>query len=186
MKTQKQLLRLFGLLIIVGLMSCSSEKEEESSTETTNQLTSNVKHPAWSKDAVIYEVNIRQHTEAGTFKAFEKDIPRLKALGIDILWLMPIHPVGEENRKGTLGSYYAVKDYKAINPEFGTAADFRSLIKTAHENDMKLIIDWVANHTAWDHVWTTEHVDWYNLTADGGFQPPVADWADVIDLNYDN
>lgn len=186
MKTQKQLLGLTAFLVIFTLLGCSSEQKEEENTTETSALTSTVKHPAWSKDAVIYEVNIRQHTQEGTFEAFEKDIPRLKNMGIDILWLMPIHPVGEENRKGSLGSYYAVKDYKAVNPEFGTEADLRSLINTAHENEMKVIIDWVANHTAWDHVWTKEHKEWYNLTEDGGFQPPVEDWADVIDLNYMN
>lgn len=107
-------------------------------------------------------------------------------MGVDILWLMPIHPVGEENRKGSLGSYYAVKDYKAVNPEFGTKEDLRSLIQLAHENEMKVIIDWVANHTAWDHIWTKDHKDWFTLTEDGGFMPPVEDWSDVIDLNYDN
>jgi len=186
MKTQKQLLALVSLFVILAFLGCSGDQKETVSTAIAEPLTSAVKHPAWSKDAVIYEVNIRQHTPEGTFSAFENDIPRLKELGIDILWLMPIHPVGEENRKGSLGSYYAVKDYTAINPEFGNAADLQSLIQTAHANEMKVIIDWVANHTAWDHVWTKEHKEWYNLTEDGGFMPPVADWSDVIDLNYEN
>lgn len=186
MKRQKQVIALLGAFVFMILFACSSEKNESEEKTTSESLTSSVKHPSWSKDAVIYEVNIRQHTQEGTFKAFEKDIPRLKKMGIDILWLMPVNPVGQKNKKGTLGSYYSVKDYKAVNPEFGTAEDLKSLIETAHNNEMKVIIDWVANHTAWDHVWTEEHKDWYNLTEDGGFMPPVEDWADVIDLNYDN
>lgn len=143
-------------------------------------------HPEWSKDAVIYEVNIRQHTLEGTFNAFSEDIPRLKAMGIDILWIMPIHPVGEKNRKGNLGSYYSITDYKSVNPEFGSKEDFRKLVKTAHSNGMKLIIDWVANHTAWDHPWTESHPEYYVKNAAGEFQPPVADWSDVIHLDYSN
>ena len=173
-------------LLIVGaiLAGCASEKQEEE--KKVEVIPSNVKHPQWSKDAVIYEVNVRQHTEEGTFSAFTEDIPRLKDMGIDILWLMPIHPIGEKNRKGTLGSYYAVKDYKAVNSEFGTKEDLKNLVDVAHENGMKVIIDWVANHTAWDHVWTESNPEYYTLTEDGDFQPPVADWEDVIDLNYEN
>jgi len=185
MKIQKQLIALFCASVFFALFSCSSDQKEK---ETANQETvvSSIKHPEWSKKAVIYEVNIRQHTEEGTFKAFEADIPRLKKLGIDILWLMPINPVGELNRKGTLGSYYAVKDYLSVNPEFGTEDDLRSLIQTAHDNDMKVLLDWVANHTAWDHVWTETNKDFYTLSEAGEFVTPVEDWSDVIDLNYDN
>ena len=134
---------------------------------------------------VIYELFVRQFSPQGNFAGVTKDIPRLKELGVDILWLMPIHPIGEMNRKGTKGSPYSVKDYKAINPDFGTAADFKELIKAAHEAKMKVIIDWVANHTAWDNVWTTTNPDYYKLV-DGNFVPPMPDWEDVIQLNYDN
>ena len=158
-------------------------------TQTSNKKTtpekSSIEQPEWSKNANIYEVNIRQYSPEGTFNAFKEDLPRLKDMGVKILWLMPIHPIGELNRKGTMGSYYAVKDYKAINPEFGTEEDFRTLVNEAHEMGFKVIIDWVANHTAWDNPWT-ENKDWYTLTEDGEFQPPVDDWSDVIDLNYDN
>jgi 1,4-alpha-glucan branching enzyme len=140
----------------------------------------------WSKNAVIYEVNVRQFSKEGTFKAVEAQIPRLKELGVKILWLMPIQPIGEVNRKGTLGSYYSIKDYNAINPEFGTAEDFQSLVNTIHKNDMYVIIDWVANHTAWDHIWTKTNPDFYIKDTSGNFVPPVKDWHDVIDLNYDN
>jgi glycosidase len=144
--------------------------------------------PEWSKNATIYEVNIRQFTKEGTFSAFQKHLPRLKAMGVDILWLMPIHPIGEKNRKGSLGSYYALKDYKAVNPEFGTLADFNALVKSAHDLGMKLIIDWVANHTSPDNVWVDQgHKDWYTLDSTGNLQPTIGtDWWDVADLNYDN
>jgi len=142
--------------------------------------------PQWAFDKTIYEVNLRQFTEEGTFKAFEKHLPRLKELGVDILWLMPIHPIGELNRKGTLGSYYSVKDYLEINPEFGNKSDFKNLVDKIHSLGMYVIIDWVANHTAWDHPWTKSDPDFYTKDENGNFIPPVNDWTDVIDLNYDN
>lgn len=144
--------------------------------------------PEWSKNATIYEVNVRQFTPEGTFKAFEKHIPRLHKMGVDILWLMPINPIGVKNRKGSLGSYYAVKDYKAVNPEFGNLDDFKHLVQTAHANGMKVIIDWVANHTSPDNVWVDQgHKDWYTLDSTGNLQPTIGtDWWDVADLNYDN
>ena len=146
----------------------------------------NVKHPDWSYNQTIYEVNLRQYSVEGTFKAFEKDLPRLKEMGVGIIWLMPIHPIGELNRKGTLGSQYSVKDYFAINPEFGTAEDFRSLVKKTHELGMYLIIDWVANHCAWDNKLLEEHPEWFTKNAEGKFVPPVEDWQDVVDFDYDN
>ena len=143
-------------------------------------------HPEWSKNSVIYEVNVRQYTPEGTFAAFEKHLPELKKLGVDILWLMPINPIGVKNRKGSLGSYYSVKDYKAVNPEFGTEKDLKNLVSKAHEMGMHVIIDWVANHTAWDNVWVKPHPDFFTKDSSGNFVPPIADWGDVIDLNYDN
>jgi glycosidase len=144
--------------------------------------------PEWSKNATIYEVNIRQFTNEGTFRAFEEHLPRLKEMGVDIIWLMPIHPIGEKNRKGTLGSYYAVKDYTDVNPEFGKFEDFKNLVAKVHELDMKIIIDWVANHTSPDNVWVDQgHKDWYTLDSTGNLQPTLGtDWWDVADLNYDN
>ncbi|MGO4478999.1 alpha-amylase family glycosyl hydrolase [Massilia sp. 2TAF26] len=148
-------------------------------------------HVAWSKNANIYEVNIRQYTKEGTFKAFAAHLPRLKKMGVDILWLMPVQPIGEKNRKGTLGSYYAVRDYTAVNPEFGTLADFKALVKQAHGLGMKVLIDWVANHTAFDNPWTVEHKDWYLLNDKGeifpvtytdGAEPEY--WTDVTGLDY--
>ncbi len=143
--------------------------------------------PAWVKDAVIYEVNIRQYTNAGTFDAFREHLPRLKDLDVDILWLMPIYPISELNRKGTLGSYYSIADYTAVNPEFGTEQDFRELVDEAHDMGFKVILDWVANHTGWDHPWITSHPNWYTQNEDGEIVwPPGTDWTDVADLNYSN
>ncbi|MDF1550389.1 MAG: alpha-amylase family glycosyl hydrolase [Bacteroidales bacterium] len=144
-----------------------------------------LKHPEWSKNATIYEANVRQFTPEGTFKAFEAHLPRLKELGIDIIWLMPIHPIGEKNRKGTMGSYYSVKDYYAINQEFGTLDDFKNLVKKIHDMGMYVIIDWVANHSAWDNLLTTEHPEWYSKSKEGNFQPtPWYNWDDIIDFDY--
>ncbi len=146
-----------------------------------------ITHPEWTKNATIYEVNIRQYTPEGTFKAFEKHLPRLKNMGIDIIWLMPIHPIGEKNRKGGLGSYYSVKDFRGINPEFGTMQDFKNLVKKIHSMGMYVIIDWVGNHSAWDNPLAKEHPEWYTKTREGNFQPTTwYDWDDVIDFDYDN
>lgn len=172
---------LFAALLIAGIFSagCASDSPKDT-------LVSQVVHPEWSKNANIYEVNIRQYSKEGTFNAFTKDLPRLKEMGVDILWLMPIHPIGEINRKGTLGSYYSVLDYKGVNPKFGTEADFQNLVDEAHALGMKVIIDWVANHTAWGHPWT-ENPDWFELDENGEFTPPHGtDWTDVIQLNYEN
>lgn len=142
--------------------------------------------PGWSYNKAIYEVNVRQYSEEGTFKAFEKHLPRLKELGADILWFMPIHPIGEKNRKGTLGSYYSVQDYKAVNPEFGTIEDFKSMVKMIHKMGMYVIIDWVANHTAWDNNWIYDHPEFYTKDSLGNIISPNPDWTDVADLNFDN
>ena len=140
---------------------------------------------SWADACVMYEVNIRQFTEEGTFAAFEGHLDRLKAMGINTLWLMPIHPISETNRKGTLGSYYSVSDYRGGNPEFGTEEDFRHLVDKAHSMGFKIMLDWVANHTGWDHPWITEHEDWYVHRSDGTIDSPY-DWTDTAKLDYDN
>lgn len=182
-----------GNLIILTLFFFACKND------TTNQNSKNMsvdpylpkpyvelKHPEWSKNATIYEANVRQYSPEGTFKAFESHLPRLKEMGIDIIWLMPIHPIGEKNRKGTLGSYYSVKDYYAVNQEFGTLDDFKNLMKKIHDMDMYVIIDWVANHSAWDNSLTTEHPEWYSKSKEGNFQPtPWYNWDDIIDFDYD-
>lgn len=143
------------------------------------------RYPDWAKNAVIYEVNVRQHTESGKFTSLMQDLPRLKQLGIDILWLMPIFPIGESNRKGRLGSYYSVKNYEDINPEFGTKSEFKFFMKAAHDQGFKVILDWVANHSAWDNIWMTEHPDWYQKDSKGNYVSPY-DWTDVVNLDYKN
>ncbi len=142
-------------------------------------------HPAWAENAVIYELNTRQFTPEGTFKAIEPRIQELKKLGVDIIWFMPIHPIGEKNRKGTLGSYYAVKDYYGINPEFGTLDDFKRLVQLMHMTGIYVIIDLVANHTAWDNPLIEQHPEWYSRDGKNNIISPIKDWQDVADLNYD-
>lgn len=137
----------------------------------------------WISGSNVYEVNIRQYTPEGTFAAFAKHLPRLRDMGIDILWLMPITPISVEKRLGTLGSYYACSSYTDINPEFGNFDDFRSLVQQAHAMGFKLIIDWVANHTGWDHYWTKQHPEWYVKDIDGNFTEKNG-WKDVIDLDF--
>lgn len=148
-------------------------------------VTSLFQSPDFLSRSNIYEVNIRQYTPEGTFNVFAKQLPRLKDMGVEIIWLMPVHPIGEVNRKGSLGSYYSAKDYKAVNPEFGTEQDLHSLIAYTHSLGMKLIIDWVANHTAWDHVWTKTNPEFYLHKEDGSFAVPF-DWDDVIQIDHSN
>lgn len=142
-------------------------------------------HPDWSKDATIYQINTRQFTPEGTFRAAESHLPRLQALGVRILWLMPVHPIGAKNRKGSLGSPYAVRDYYGVNPELGTLDDLKHFVAAAHALGMYVILDWVANHTAWDSVLVDEHPEWYDRDWQGRFRPtPWWDWDDIIDLDY--
>jgi glycosidase len=180
---------IFTIVLIASIFmfsSCKKKSDENKSNSSANdsEMKMKVNPPEWSKNATIYEVNIRQFTEEGTFNAFKEHLPRLKELGVDILWLMPIHPIGEKKRKGPLGSYYSVKDYKGVNPNFGTKEDFRKLVEEIHEMDMKIILDWVANHTAWDNHLINEHPEWYSKDSSGNFHAPVKDWTDVVDLNY--
>ncbi|MEL6592538.1 MAG: alpha-amylase family glycosyl hydrolase [Bacteroidota bacterium] len=162
-----------------------SENDTSVARSATQDMTNGLlQNPDWSKNAVIYEVNLRQYTEEGTLTAFAERLPQLQKLGVDILWLMPVQPIGKKNRKGELGSYYSIQDYTAINPEYGSMEDFKALVSQAHDLGFKVILDWVANHTAWDHVWTETHPEWYIQDAAGNFQAPVADWSDVIDLDY--
>ncbi|MCK9451848.1 MAG: alpha-amylase family glycosyl hydrolase [Bacteroidales bacterium] len=181
MKTLKNLLPILAIISLGLFVSCQNQQKAVIN-EAAAELT---KNPDWAKDATIYEVNTRQFTEAGTFEAFQEHLPRLKALGVDILWFMPIHPIGEENRKGTLGSYYSIRDYKAVNPEFGDLEAFKTLVDKAHEMGFKVILDWVANHTSFDHDWVTAHPDWYNRDENGEIVSPF-DWSDVADLNYED
>ena len=144
------------------------------------------KHPEWSYSAVLYELNIRQFTPEGTLNAAIERLPFLRSIGIDAIWLMPIYPIGVEGRKGTLGSYYSISDYKGVNPEFGTADDFRAFVSVAHAMGIKVLLDWVANHTARDARWITERpADWYERDEQGVAKVPW-DWTDTAKLNYAN
>jgi len=139
----------------------------------------------WSYNLAIYEVNVRQYSQEGTFEAFSEHLDRLKEMGVGILWFMPIHPIGYQNRLGTLGSYYSVRDYYDVNPEFGSMDEFVELVQAAHDLGMYVIIDWVANHTSWDNVLTSEHPEWYSTDSNGNFiPPPGTNWSDVIELDY--
>jgi glycosidase len=170
-------------VIAITIFGCSiSARKKE-----IKPFVSEVVHPEWSKNSVLYEVNIRQYTPEGTFNAFAKHLPRLKKLGADVLWFMPINPIGIKNRKEALGSYYSVKDYTAVNSEFGTLDDFKTLIAKCHNLGFHLIIDWVPNHSSWDNKLVADHPEWYVKDSTGKFTPPVGtDWTDVIQFDWTN
>lgn len=194
-------------ITIATFISCKDDKKQEDKAEVTAETLAPVSD-AMMENSVIYEANIRNYSPEGTFNAFAKDIPELKKLGVKVLWLMPIYPVSLKNRKATgdlsvedikdpkerekyLGSYYAISDYTAINPDLGTEADFDKLIKTAHDNGMYVILDWVANHTGWDHKWITEHPEYYHKNAKGEVTDPLNPetgkswgWTDVAHLDF--
>ena len=140
---------------------------------------------AYLQQSTMYEVNLRQYTPEGTIRAFQSHLPRLQQMGVNVLWFMPVHPIGIQNRKGSLGSYYSVKDYTDINPEYGTREDFKHLVTQAHALGMKVIIDWVANHAAWDNVWTSTHPEYFKRDEQGQFLSPY-DWTDVIQIDHAN
>lgn len=187
-----QLRSLVLVLNFFLLISCANQTKEEATN--SNQMDPyqpkdyvKISHPEWSKNATIYQLNTRQFTKEGTFKAAQKELPRLKDLGVRIIWLMPIHEIGQKNRKGTLGSPYSVKDYYSVNHEFGSLEDLKNFVDAAHEQGMYVILDWVANHTAWDNVLVSAHPDWYDKDYKGDFRPtPWWDWSDIIDLDYSN
>lgn len=171
-------------ILSIAIIGCKNPKVDE-----VPQSDSTIKSIADNdlETAVIYEANIRQYSKEGSFNAFTADVPKLKALGVKVIWLMPVFPISEAKRKGPLGSYYAVSDYTKVNPEFGSIEDFRALVKTIHDNDMFVILDWVPNHTGWDHHWIKNHPEYYTQNEqDEIIHPENTDWTDVADLNYDN
>ncbi|MDR1226591.1 MAG: alpha amylase C-terminal domain-containing protein [Prevotellaceae bacterium] len=176
----KQFALAIALATTLSLASCNNAATSTTSTAPAVEPFASVE---WSKDATIYEVNLRQYTPEGTLAAFQRHLPRLQQLGVKILWFMPISPIGKVDKKGTLGSYYSISDYCAINPEFGTMEDFKLMVMEAHSLGMKVIIDWVANHTSRDHEWVKAHPDWYVAGKDGKPIGPY-DWTDVAQLNY--
>lgn len=181
---------IFLLIAFISIISCQKNTEKDSSNSIDSDPYQpkeyvKVTHPEWSKNATIYQLNTRQFSEEGTFKAAQKELSRIKGLGVDIIWLMPINPIGEKNRKGTLGSPYSVKDYYGVNPEFGTLQDLKNFVNEAHKLGMYVILDWVANHTAWDNTLVDKHPEWYAKDYKGDFRPtPWWDWSDIIDLDY--
>lgn len=183
--------RLLSLAFLASLFlstACQSPgtPEQDPSAEASGDTTAyEPRAPQWAAQATIYEVNIRQYTPEGTINAFREHLGRLDSMGVEILWIMPVQPIGKKNRKGPLGSYYSIRDYTAINPQFGSMADFKALVKEAHEWGMHVILDWVANHTAFDHPWTAQHPEWYHHDSTGAIKAPVEDWSDVADLNYE-
>ena len=181
-----KLLPLLCSALVAILPSCVLRAAEAPAPQPTE-----IHHVPWSRNAVIYEVNVRQYTPEGTLLAFDRHLPELKALGVDILWLMPLHPIGIQDRKGVLGSYYAVRDYQAVNPEFGTLDDVKAVVAHAHALGMKVIIDWVANHTAMDHPWILTHPEWYPKDKQGEISSykydngtTIEEWSDVAGLDY--
>ena len=170
----KKILALVAIVAtFVGCCNCGAQNVSESNFDKFN--------------SVVYELNIRQATVEGTFAAAEKYLPELKEMGVDIVWLMPISPIGVLDRKGSLGSYYSIIDYKAINPEFGTMEDFESFLNTAHDLGLKVIIDWVANHTSRDAKWWNEgKKEWYVMDWEKGLPIVEYDWTDIAKLNYEN
>lgn len=183
-------LRQLTLVTFLALTGCSTAMQSPPTTDSRGLA--QVAHPVWSRDDVIYEINVRQYTPEGTFRALQSHLPRLRDMGVDILWLMPIQPIGKENRKGGLGSPYSIADYRAVNPAYGTAADVKAFVDAAHGLGMRVLLDWVGNHTAFDHPWVSAHRDWYTLRPDGSISFPrdnegkETDWTDVADLNFDN
>lgn len=173
-------LSLTWIIMAVMVTSCGQARKNDPAT-TENR--SGVSNPVWTKDAVLYELNVRQFTDEGTFAAIIPHVGRLRDLGVDIVWFMPIHPIGEVNRKGTLGSYYSVRDFMDVNPEFGTMEEFKNLVKVIHEAGMHVIIDWVPNHSSWDNMLASEHADWYRADSSGRFISPY-DWTDVIQFDW--
>ena len=189
---KKSYLAVFFSLFMLMTACWNTSQHQDNTQAAVPDTTAAPPAPDWARNATIYEVNTRQFSPEGTFKAVEAQLPRLKELGVDIVWFMPIYPISQKNKKGLLGSPYAIADYKSVNPDYGTAADFKSLVNRAHALGLRVILDWVANHTGWDHVWMQQHPDWYTKV-NGAMTAPVdpktgkrTDWSDVADLNYDN
>ncbi len=191
MSRRCSLLFAVALALVLGFAAaCASSSESDDSKPTID----GVGEPAWVQDAVVYEVFVPDASEEGTFRGLIDRLDEIEQMGITTLWLMPIHPIGEERRKddiGALGSPYSIQDYYAVNPDYGSKEDFQALVDSVHARDMHLILDLVANHTAWDHPWLEENPDMYTPGPIDGFTVPVlngdtTDWTDVVDLNYEN
>lgn len=176
--------QVYIIICTTFLFGCNqSTRQKKADIQPMEQT--NFKPVEWAHNTNVYEVNLRQYTQQGSFNAFAKELSRLKQMGVETLWFMPITPIAQQHKKGSLGSPYATSDYTAINPEFGTLDDFKSLVKQAHELGFKVIIDWVANHTGWDHRWTKEHPEYYKKDSTGNFHT-ASGMDDIIELDYGN
>lgn len=187
--TKKRLFALgIAISVLASLTSCGKSTADKNEAFTEDEVVEGSRVQAdWFDTAIIYEVNVRQFTEEGTFASFSEHLERLKELGVNTLWFMPIYPISELNKKGTLGSYYSIRDYMNVNSEFGTLDEFKELVNTAHDMGFHVILDWVANHTGWDHTWITEHPEYYAKDENGEIIFPLdTDWYDVAQLDYSN
>ncbi|MGG9971779.1 alpha-amylase family glycosyl hydrolase [Ferruginibacter sp. SUN002] len=169
------------IIACVFLFACNNKLTTKGKSNTMS-----FKKADWIHNTDVYEVNLRQYTQEGTFNAFAKELPRLKEMGVSTLWFMPITPISKKEMKGSMGSYYACSDYTSINPEFGTLDDFKVLVKKAHEMGMKVIIDWVANHTGWDHVWTKSNPEYYEIDSTTNDFKRASGMDDIIELDFTN
>lgn len=174
---------IFRILILVAAAAVVAVACKPKAAAVIEPLKTTVVHADWTRNMVLYEINVRQFSEEGTFAGVARALPELKELGVNVLWFMPIYPIGELNRKGELGSYYSIKDYTGINPEFGTIEDFKTLVDTAHSMGFHVILDWVGNHSAWDNPLATQYPEWYEKDSVGNFVSPF-DWTDVIQFDY--
>ncbi|AOS44046.1 Alpha-amylase 2 [Lacunisphaera limnophila] len=179
---KKQIALLLSLLL-APLVSAAPAPEREKAQPSAHHVAIGL--PDWARGSTIYEINVRQFSATGKFSAVTADLPRLKALGVDVLWLMPIHPIGEVNRKGPLGSYYAAQDYLGVNPEFGTEQDLRDLVNAAHAQGQRVILDWVPNHVSPDNPLTKTHPEFFWRDEQGNLTPPHGtDWTDVVQFDF--
>lgn len=181
--------------LCAAFLACSAPEQDQTADNVQSETMTpgKIKVPEWAKNATIYELNIRQFSEEGTFQAIRPQLGRLADMGIDIIWLMPVHPISQTKRKGPLGSYYAVDDYRAVNPEYGAHQDLQQLVDDIHNHGMKVLLDWVPHHTGWDHPWIKEHPDWYSQDSLGNIIDPINEetgepwgWTDVAELKLDN
>jgi len=170
------------ILLFIGLAAVAIACRPKPSA-VIEPVKSTVVHADWTRNMVLYEINVRQFSDEGTFAGVEKALPKLKELGVNVLWFMPIYPIGELNRKGELGSYYSIKDYMGVNPEFGTVDELKALVAEAHQMGFHVILDWVGNHSAWDNQLAKDYPEWYEKDSVGKFISPF-DWTDVIQFNY--
>jgi alpha-amylase len=175
------------LLLSVVMIACNTNTNQQQQLIKTEKMsTGSFKKADWINNTSVYEVNLRQYTQEGTINAFAKELPRLKEMGVQTLWFMPITPIAQKNKKGTMGSYYACADYTSVANEFGTLEDFKNFNKLAHEMGFKVIIDWVANHTGWDHVWTKTHPEYYEKDSATNDFKMASGMDDIIELDFKN